>query len=605
MVMFTAVRTYFATRLERKLALLLSLVALFSLVIIGWLAIPTITNTRQQDVSELEWQLVNQLSTRLKKYMDDKLEQFRINVADPNVTAIGPDQQAYILRGQLEADSSLVEVAFLRPSDGAVEQRVVRGQDEAGEADQNPEPELLPTVMGGNNYLGDVHFVNSNPRVTLGSPVVNQQGQVISILRGEVDLSVLNSLVAQANLGSQGYLYVVDQRGRMLAHSSNLASSRHARLSEVAPLVARKLLVGAVLYTFRSSSQYYSSLSEQPVFAVARSLPSLRWGVVAEWPESEAMGPVADVVARLLGALFGILAIIIALSVYVARRFTRPLRTLRHATESIGQGKFDVDITRATATRDEVGDLARSFSGMTEGLKELERLKDEFVFIAAHELRTPVTAIRGYAEMLGDLKEKIPPQGSEFVTRLQQSGARLANLVNDLLEVARSQAGRLKVQTSPQDLVALIQTTLAELKPLVAEKKHTLTFTPPAALPTVMADKDKLQEVLVNLIGNAIKYTPVGGQVQVAVSVKADRVVTAITDTGIGIAPQDQAKLFERFFRVESDATKNIQGTGLGLFIVRQLVERMDGKIWVTSEVGKGSTFSFSLPSVTIASTSV
>lgn len=596
--MVSRLRTFFAIRLERKLALLLSLVALCTLVVFGWLAIPTITSTRQQDVTELEWQLVNQHASRLKKYVDDKLETFRVVlVGDVPLEGLGDQYLLPVLQGQLDVDTSLHEVSFLDPASGRETHRLVRDIGPAELRSYQVEDAIFTAARAGKNYIGPVTLESGQPFLILATPVTDRSGRLVTVLRGEVNLDTLNTLVAQANLSDTGYLYVVDRQGRLLAHSSNLALSRHVALSQVAPIVARRLLVGAVRYSFRSSSRYYSSFSNQSVFAVARSLPTLGWGVVVEWPEDEAMQPVVSVVGRLLAALFGLLAIIIVVSIYVARRFARPLRNLRRAADAIGQGKFDVGLAGASQGRDEIGELARSFDSMTLGLKELERLKDEFVFIAAHELRTPVTAIRGYAEMLGDLKAKLPPPGGEFVQRLQQSGARLANLVNDLLEVARSQAGRLKVQTSPQDIIAVLQATLAELTPLVQEKKHVVNFTPPAALPNVMADKDKLQEVLVNLVGNAIKYTPAGGRIEVRVAVGEGGVVTAIQDSGIGIAPADQAKLFERFFRVESDATKNIQGTGLGLFIVRQLVERMGGKIWVTSEAGRGSTFSFSLPS--------
>ena len=152
------------------------------------------------------------------------------------------------------------------------------------------------------------------------------------------------------------------------------------------------------------------------------------------------------------------------------------------------------------------------------------------------------------------------------------------------------------MQTSPQDLVAIITATLAELKPLAEEKRHTISFSPPVPLPPVLADKDKLQEVIVNLVGNAIKYTPPQGKVEVGLKVAGQSIITWVKDNGIGIGPDDQAKLFQRFFRVESDETRHIQGTGLGLFIVRQIIEHMNGKIWVESEKGQGSTFYFTLP---------
>ncbi len=655
-------RGYIGSRLERKLALLLSLVALISLLILTLLAVRTITVTRQRNVAELEWQLTNQTVDRLRKFIDDKIESFRIVVADPNVTAIGYEQQTFILQGHLKNDASLVELSFVQPADGAESARVVRGKGEpvplmldtdgsaklcvketknfnvgavivlrdtlsgpftaalqsvgvacpggqelvlsaappAGEyavaesaaVTENPEHRVFkltdPAVaaaLKGENYFGPVYFVGGEPRIVLASPVVNQQGTIIGVLRGEANLTAVAPLVAQANLGASGYLYVLDQEGYAMASSSNISS----RLE-----VGSRLTATPLSPSMSEAERYKSSVTREPSFGVKRAIPKFGWTVVTEWPEGEAMAVVGQVVARLMVGAALLLILTIFLSVVLARRFARPLRELKSASEQVGQGRFDISLP--TAGKDEVGDLARSFGEMTKGLKELERLKDEFVFIAAHELRTPVTAIRGYAEMLTDSSKDLSDQTKEFVLRLQQSGERLATLVNDLLEVARSQAGRLKVQTSPQDIVSVVQAILAELKPLVDQKHHTVSFNP-ETVPLVLADKDKLQEVLVNLIGNAVKYTPEGGQVQVAVvSQPAGFVTCSVRDNGIGISPEDQAKLFQRFFRVESDETRNIQGTGLGLFIVRQIVEHMGGAIWVTSEKGKGSTFSFKLP---------
>lgn len=581
-------------RLERKLALLLSLVALLALVILGWLAIRTVTTAREQNVAELEWQLTNQSVDRLRKFIDDKIENFRIVVADPNVTAIGYEQQTYILSGHLSSDDSLVELSFVQPADGFETARVVRGYDKPIHRVLGLDEPAVEAALRGQNYFGPVFFTDNEPRIILASPVVNQQGSIIGVLRGEANLKAVTPLIAQANLGQSGYLYVVDKAGQVIASSSQVSSNLMIGTNLRQQAIVSQVLATGLVPEVNEATVYNSAIAHQAVFAVARSIPKFGWGIITEWPTQEAMSVVGDVVARFLaGAVFLLIALIIV-SFWLARRITRPLRILTTASALVGQGKFDVALP--TAGTDEVGELAKSFGSMTEGLKELERLKDEFVFIAAHELRTPVTAIRGYAEMLGDASKDLPETAREFVTRLQQSGGRLATLVNDLLEVARSQAGRLKVETTPQDIVGIISATLAELKPLADEKKHYISFAPPAALPRVLADKDKLQEVLVNLIGNAIKYTSPQGKIEVGVKPDGDSVVTWVKDSGIGIAPEDQAKLFQRFFRVESDETRNIQGTGLGLFIVRQIIEHMNGRIWVESVKGQGSTFIFSLP---------
>ncbi|MBI5465735.1 MAG: sensor histidine kinase [Candidatus Kerfeldbacteria bacterium] len=589
------------SRLERKLALLLSLVGLLSLVVLGSLAIRTIHLTRQRNVAELEWQLVNQSVSRLRKFIDDKLETFRIVVADPNVAIIGPEQQKFLARAQLETDSTMIEVDFLSPdalSPGRWNVlRQVRAEPNPVYLNVEQDKDLaIVSALKKKNYLSSVYLVAGQPYLTLGTPVVNQQGQVIGALRGEVNLDSLLPLVAQSNLGNRGSLYVVDQEARLMAWSTNFDNSsdrRGVRYNFKAPAFVQEIAAGKWGAVTSEAASYFEPRFNESVFSVGRTIPRLNWTVVAAWPQTEALEVVSSLIAQLTWATGGLLILLILLSLFVARQFTKPLRALKTATEAVGQGKFDVELN--SQSLDEVGELSRSFQSMTRGLKELERLKDEFVFIAAHELRTPVTAIRGYAEMLGDVSKDLPQSGKEFVTRLQQAGSRLATLVNDLLEVARSQAGRLKFATSPQNLVALVQTTLNELLPLAQEKKHTLVYTPPASLPPVMADKDKLQEVLVNLIGNAIKYTPTGGRVEVTLTPQDKEMVIGIKDNGLGISKEDQSKLFQRFFRVESEETKDIQGTGLGLFIVRQLVEKMDGRIWVASEKGKGSTFFFSL----------
>ena len=163
-----------------------------------------------------------------------------------------------------------------------------------------------------------------------------------------------------------------------------------------------------------------------------------------------------------------------------------------------------------------------------------------------------------------------------------------------MLEIARSDAGRLTIEVTPIELVPPVQSVLSELQPLADEKSIKLIYEP-IALPKVLADAGRIKEVMVNLVGNAIKYTLGSGTVTITHEIQDQAVVTHIKDTGLGISKEAQEKLFQKFYRVETEQTKDIKGTGLGLFIVKQIVEKMNGKIWVESEEGKGSTFSFSL----------
>ena len=234
---------------------------------------------------------------------------------------------------------------------------------------------------------------------------------------------------------------------------------------------------------------------------------------------------------------------------------------------------------------------------MAKGLKRLSELRDEFVFIAAHELRSPVTVIKGYLSMTleGDAGP-ISPRVKVFLEKTQSANNRLTQLVADLLEVARSEAGRIVIETTPLTIEEPTRATLGELKLLAGEKSISLDYTASENLPNVLGDSDRIKEILVNLVGNAIKYTQKGGKIHVFHEIDGGNLITHIQDNGFGIAKKDQKKIFQKFYRVQTEKTKDTTGTGLGLFIVKQLAEKMNGAVWFVSEKGKGSTFSFSLP---------
>lgn len=229
--------------------------------------------------------------------------------------------------------------------------------------------------------------------------------------------------------------------------------------------------------------------------------------------------------------------------------------------------------------------------------QRLERLKDEFVYVAAHELRNPVAAIRSLLNVMFDDKRlTIDPLLRDYLLKLQEADDRLLQLVDELLEVARTEAGRLQVALSPQDVGKHVKGVYAEIQPTALAKEVELQYSAPAQSVRVLADATKLNEILANLVMNAVKYNVVGGKVTVGHEVRGNLLVTTVTDTGIGISTEDLPNLFVKFWRSEDMAVREQAGTGLGLFIVKQLVERMGGTIEVRSTHGKGSAFSFTLP---------
>ncbi len=240
--------------------------------------------------------------------------------------------------------------------------------------------------------------------------------------------------------------------------------------------------------------------------------------------------------------------------------------------------------------------IIESYSDQTDRLR-VDQLKNEFVYVAAHELRNPVSAIRMLLDIIyNDKRVTVEPVLRGYLAKIQEANERLLNLVEDLLEVSRTEAGRLKINVSAQDIVEITRGLLGELRPGAAAKGLVIHYAPSQQLPKVAADEINLKEVLANLIGNAIKYNITEGSVTVEHYVDGRFLVTRISDTGIGIGKEDQQKLFQKFWRSEDMAVRAQAGTGLGLFIVKELVERMGGRIWVESRHGEGSIFTFSIP---------
>jgi PAS domain S-box-containing protein len=228
---------------------------------------------------------------------------------------------------------------------------------------------------------------------------------------------------------------------------------------------------------------------------------------------------------------------------------------------------------------------------------EVERLKNEFISTVSHELRTPMTSIKGYTDLLvnervGTLSE----QQRHFVLVIKNNADRLTALVNDILDISRIETGRLKLQIEPLDLTQLINHVIDSIQGQMVEKSLNLTIDLPPVLPPVCGDESRVTQILENLTSNAWKYTPEGGQITIRARVVNDFVQVDVTDTGIGIDSKDLSQIFDRFYRTEQAEVQAVDGSGLGLSIVKMFVELLGGRIWVESELDQGSTFSFSLP---------
>jgi signal transduction histidine kinase len=222
--------------------------------------------------------------------------------------------------------------------------------------------------------------------------------------------------------------------------------------------------------------------------------------------------------------------------------------------------------------------------------------KSEFLANMSHELRTPLNAIIGFSEVLGErLFGDMNDKQAEYVRDITESGRHLLSLINEILDLSKIEAGRMELDVAEFDLAATVDNTLSLVRERAQRRGITLQSTLDAGATMLHADERKVKQVLLNLLSNALKFTPEGGAIDVLVSTTDKEVEVAVKDTGVGIAPDEQDSVFEEFRQVGS-AAKKIEGTGLGLAISRKFVELHGGKIWVTSQLGAGSMFTFTLP---------
>ncbi|MBI5147529.1 MAG: PAS domain-containing protein [Parcubacteria group bacterium] len=237
--------------------------------------------------------------------------------------------------------------------------------------------------------------------------------------------------------------------------------------------------------------------------------------------------------------------------------------------------------------------------------RELDRVKSEFISIASHQLRTPLTSIRWYSEvLLEETTGKLSAEQKDLLKNSYEATLQMADLINALLNLSRIESERLTIKPEPVNIEEFVAVTIKELEPLNLkfEKGHEIVFNkPPAELPLLNIDRKMLHEILSNLISNSIKYTPPKGKITVEANVKDGSVVFSVKDNGLGIPASQQSRIFDKFFRADNITILEFGGTGLGLYIVKRLIETLNGKIWFESVEGKGTTFFFSLPAAGVA----
>ena len=471
----------------------------------------------------------------------------------------------------------------------------------------------------------------SNISVQVGSNAPPSDGSAVSgATPAEVleraPLSYLNEASVELSAALETRIRVLDERGVVLVDSAGSDEGRD--LSEEAVVVA----------ALRGEQQTYQRttdgedwlfvsvpvLLEEPVLSLAEGRVA---GVVyLGQPLRDVAVVLADLRWRLLLAAAVALPLSAMVGLALARTIAQPVRELTAAAGRLADGDFDYPL-RPTG-QDELGQLSRTFIAMRDRLQAVERMRAQFVTDVSHELRTPLTAVKGSVETLRDGAADDPAVRERFLASIESETDRLIRLVNDLLILSRADAQALTLRRRPVDLRAVVRSTAEKLTPRMVVNGVHLAVELPGTPLTTSADPDRVEQVLVNLLDNALKHTPAGGKVTVegyglkvegggiepltpdlcppppTLLPDGEWVILSVADTGEGIPAADLPHVFERFYRADRSRSRERGGSGLGLSIAKALVEAHGGRIWLestsraggTGEGKSGTTASFALP---------
>lgn len=313
--------------------------------------------------------------------------------------------------------------------------------------------------------------------------------------------------------------------------------------------------------------------------------------------QSNTASPEADFLTAVNRSLWiailiaGFVALVLALG--FASTLLKPLHKLQIAAERMEQG--DLSQRVSISTKNEIGALAHAFNTMADSLNRSEQMRQNMMNDVAHELRNPLMNIRGSLELLAD---RILEPTPETLASLYEETSLLSRLVSDLQDLSLAEAGQLRLARQPVHLAEMVGQTVQIVQPQMESKHLQLDVSLPSHLPLVEADPERIAQILRNLLSNAITHTPDYGEISLTASLSEAMVRIMIQDSGTGITPEHLPYLFERFYRVDASRTRATGGTGLGLAIVKQLVQAHGGQISVTSQAGKGSSFTFTLPAL-------
>lgn len=535
---------------------------IFGLLLINaiWL-IPTLGNTRaaasvfaltvaERIQSEINGSLRTALNETTEVAAEVAADPQRTDISFRNLLSRNPIFKSVVLIGQNGRELEWVD------SSGSL------GPEKFIDQSRNP---LLYLALQGTSEFGlPVISSNGELHIPLAVPVPQQGEFIDKVIIVELNVQDFLSVIRSPRIG-QGHVYILDRNGIEILNPSPAQITQHKNF--ISRTIVKKVMIDGATANGLASDDRYVNEDGADTFTVGMLIPVVKWGIFVEQPRSQALaGQKQTIILAIVTSLLAIiLFVVIELSVIKLKKVTTQLAEAN--------------------TR----------------LMQLDKTKSEFISIASHQLRAPLTVIKGYLSLaLEGTLGAITAQAKESLGKAAFSTEQLVKLVNELLDLSRIESGKIKYEFTMNDLVKIMDEVADELRPQAEAKEIMLKVEAERGLPQFIFDRDKIREIVINLIHNAIKYTPKGEIIACAevIARSAGKIVRlSIKDNGMGMTKEDISKLFTKFGRAEGARVVDPNGIGLGLFFVKKVAEDHGGTAWAESEgLGKGSVFVVELP---------
>jgi signal transduction histidine kinase len=597
--------------LKIKFILFFVVFVLAPLFLMGVISLNITKKIQIQAIADLEKFFLTQKERELSRFIEEVKTVFEVRSGSDDASSLSIVDQKFLSQSIL-AHPTVFEVALLdltgqetfktRRSDG--------GQEIVSELRNQSHSKIFQSARKGDVFVGPLVYRGSEAFMPIARPLRNRSGLIVMVIAGEVDLRNVRNLFEGSLLGNEGYILLIDKgRNIFAASSKSFIGKIYHQSAWLSAIFEGEDAVGL------RKKDVFLGLQNRPVFASGIVSKGSGLAIVVEWPQDDALRSLRSLGNQMVGFFFFLAFFVVVAGIISVRRVLRPLAVLQKGVGIIGGGNLDYKIQ--VQTKDELQDLANAFNRMGSDLKEaqekkeqvieakaleeafklekeLSKNKSDFITHISHQLRTPISIMDWALESAltsGDAEKR-----AAHFDAARNGLEQLRAIINDLLVISEFGIGYKIAKGNEFDLPALLENVVKDGDDAVINKKINVKKDIAKNLPSYRGSKLGIQKVLENLLDNAITYTKENGEVIIRAWFQEDVFHLMFRDTGIGIPKSDQQSIFSAFFRAGNAVEQKNVGTGLGLLIVKNIVEGHGGKIWFESEQGKGSTFFIDLP---------